>query len=274
MQSQIPALYYLPMYYANLVTEARLERNPTVKNELVLRDFSKTIPVGFVNYPISQAADITAFKATCVPVGEDQLPMIEQTREIVMSFNRIYKTDILKVPEAVLPDNKKCFRLPGIDGNNKMSKSLGNCIYLKDSEEVLKQKIMSMYTDPNHIKITDPGNIVGNTVFTYLECFVTEEHFKKYLPKYKNLEELKVHYKKGGLGDVTIKLFLNDVMQEILRPIREKRKYYENRKDEIYKIIEEGTQKAIIVTNNTLKEVKDAIGINYFTDDTFKNKYL
>ena len=262
------------MFYANLVSQARLERNPTVKSEIKLRGFSKSIPVGFVNYPISQAADITAFKATDVPVGDDQLPMIEQTREIVETFNRIYKKDILVMPKAVLPDNDNCKRLPGTDGNAKMGKSLGNCIYLKDDEETIKKKVMSMYTDPNHIKVEDPGQIEGNTVFTYLDCFAKDEDFEKYLPEYKNLNELKEKYKKGGLGDVVIKKFLNNILQDELRPIREKRKYYEERKNEVFDMLEEHAKKATEYTNKTLEEIKTVIGINYFNDQDFKDKYL
>ncbi len=274
IQSQIPALLELPILYSNLVTQSRLERNPTVKQEMILRNFNKSIPVGFVNYPISQAADITAFKANIVPVGEDQLPMIEQTREIVESFNRIYKKDVLVMPKAILPDNKSSQRLPGTDGNAKMGKSLGNCIYLKDSEEVVKQKIMGMYTDPNHIRIEDPGSVLNNTVFTYLDAFCTDEHFEKYLPEYKNLDDLKKHYECGGVGDVLIKKFLNNIMQEILTPIRERRKYYEEHKEEIYNMLKQDTKKAIELTNITLNEVKSVIGINYFNDNTFYEKYI
>lgn len=274
LQSQIPALLELPILYSNLVTQARLERNPTVKQEMILRGFSKSIPVGFVNYPISQAADITAFKATTIPVGEDQLPMIEQTREIVETFNRIYKTDTLVLPKAVLPDNLVCKRIPGTDGNAKMGKSLGNCIYLKDSEEEVRKKIMSMYTDPNHIRVDDPGNVTNNTVFKYLEAFCCDEDFEKYLPEYKNLDELKAHYEKGGVGDVLIKKFLNNIMQELLTPIRERRKYYEEHKEEVYQMLLKDTEKAIEVTNKTLNEVKSAIGINYFNDNEFYDNYI
>lgn len=274
LQSQIPALLELPILYSNLVTQARLERNPTVKQEMILRGFSKSIPVGFVNYPISQAADITAFKATTIPVGEDQLPMIEQTREIVETFNRIYKTDTLVLPKAVLPDNLACKRIPGTDGNAKMGKSLGNCIYLKDSEEEVRKKIMSMYTDPNHIRVDDPGNVTNNTVFKYLEAFCCDEDFEKYLPEYKNLDELKAHYEKGGVGDVLIKKFLNNIMQELLTPIRERRKYYEEHKEEVYQMLLKDTEKAIEVTNKTLNEVKSAIGINYFNDNEFYDNYI
>jgi len=270
LQSQIPALYELPMYYSNLVSVSRLQRNPTIKNEIKMRNFEKNIPVGFFTYPISQAADITAFKAKYVPVGEDQLPMIEQTREIVQSFNRIYKTDALIMPEAVLPDNEVCHRIVGIDGNTKMSKSLGNCIYLKDSAEELKNKIMKMYTDPNHIRVEDPGDTKNNPVFIYLEAFSNDEHFKKYLPEYKNLSELKAHYERGGLGDMKVKRFLNDVMQEFMEPIRKRREEYSNRKEDIFKILKEGTEKSICHTNQTLKEIKQAIGIDYFEDEIFQ----
>ncbi len=274
LQSQIPALLELPILYSNLVTQARLERNPTVKQEIVLRGFSRSLPVGFVNYPISQAADITAFKATTIPVGEDQLPMIEQTREIVETFNRIYKTDTLVLPKAVLPDNSACARIPGTDGNAKMGKSLGNCIYLKDSEEEVRKKIMSMYTDPNHIRVDDPGDVTNNTVFKYLDAFCCDEDFEKYLPEYKNLDELKAHYERGGVGDVLIKKFLNNIMQELLTPIRERRKYYEEHKEEVYQMLLKDTEKAIEVTNKTLNEVKSAIGINYFNDNEFYDNYI
>jgi len=274
VQSQVSALTELTFFYSNLVTVSRLERNPTVKSEIKLRDFNTSIPVGFFTYPISQAADITAFKANIVPVGDDQLPMIEQTREIVRSFNSIYKKEVLVEPKAVLPENEVCLRLPGTDGKAKMSKSLGNCIYLSDTTDEVKKKVMSMYTDPNHIKIEDPGNIEGNTVFTYLDAFCTEEHFPKYLPEYNNLEELKDHYKKGGLGDVKIKKFLFNVIEELLTPIRERRRMYESRIDEVYKILENGSKKAIDKANETLKEVKDAMRINYFDDVELINKHI
>ena len=274
LQSAIPALYELPMYYSNLVTVARLQRNPTIKNEIKLRNFENNLPVGFFTYPISQAADITAFGAKYVPVGEDQLPMIEQTREIVNSFNRIYNTDTLVLPEAILPDNDTCSRLPGIDGNAKMSKSLGNCIYLKDSSEEIKRKIMSMYTDPNHIRIEDPGDTKNNTVFMYLEAFATDEHFKKYLPEYKNLDELKAHYERGGLGDMKVKRFLNDVMQEVMEPIRTRREEYEKRKPEVFEMLKQGTLKAIEHTNVILNKVKKDIGIDYFVNEDFIDKYI
>jgi len=263
IQSLIPELCELTFYYMNLVTLARLRRNPTVKEEIKLRNFEENIPMGFFTYPISQAADITAFKATTVPVGEDQLPMIEQTREIVDTFNRLYK-DTLVLPEAVLPNNKNSLRLPGTDGKAKMGKSLGNGIYLKDSEAVIKEKVMNMYTDPNHLRVEDPGKIAGNVVFTYLDVFATPDHFKKYLPEYKDLAELKAHYEKGGLGDVKIKLFLNDVLQEVLRPIRERREELAKDPDKIYEILKAGSKKAQIKASITLKEVKEAMGINYF----------
>ena len=274
LQSQIPALYELPMLYANLVTVSRLQRNPTIKNEIKMRNFENNLPVGFFTYPISQAADITAFGAKYVPVGIDQLPMLEQTREIVASFNRIYKTDILVSPEAVLPDNEVCYRFVGTDGNTKMSKSLGNCIYLKDSSEEIKKKIMGMYTDPNHIRVEDPGCTCDNPVFTYLNAFATDEHFRKYLPEYKNLDELKAHYERGGLGDMKVKRFLNDVMQEVMEPIRTRREEYECRKEELLEILKQGTLKSIEHTNKILNEVKKAVGINYFDDDSFKASFI
>lgn len=274
IQSQIPALYELPMFYANLVTVSRLQRNPTIKNEIKLRGFEKNIPTGFFTYPISQAADITAFKAKYVPVGIDQEPMLEQTREIVNTFNRIYKKNTLIPPVAILPDNEICYRFVGTDGNTKMSKSLNNCIYLKDSSEEIKRKIMNMYTDPNHIKIEDKGETKNNPVFIYLEAFCNDEHFKKYLPEYKNLNELKSHYEKGGLGDLKVKKFLNEVMQELLKPIRERREYYENNKELLLEILAEGTKKSINLTNKTLLEVKNAIGINYFNDEKYKKEFI
>ena len=274
LQSGIPALYELPMLYSNLVTVSRLGRNPTIKNEIKLRNYENNLPVGFFTYPISQAADITAFKANYVPVGDDQLPMIEQTREIVNSFNRIYKTDILTLPSAILPDNPKCSRLPGTDGNAKMSKSLGNCIYIKDSSEEIKKKIMGMYTDPNHVRVEDPGSVKGNTVFTYLDAFCEDHHFKSYLPEYKNLDELKAHYMRGGLGDVKVKRFLNDVMQEIMEPMRTRREMYAQKKEEVFKMLEDGTKRSAEYTNQVLKEVKKAVGIDYFSDSSFKSKFI
>ena len=274
VQSHIPALYELPMYYSNLVTMSRLERYPTIKSEIKMRNFERNLPVGFMTYPISQAADITAFKAKYVPVGEDQLPMLEQAREIVNSFNRIYKCDILVEPEAVLPDNASCNRLVGTDGNTKMSKSLGNCIYLKDDEKTLKNKIMSMYTDPTHINVSDPGHTEGNPVFIYLDAFSKDEDFAKYFPDYKNLAEMKEHYERGGLGDMKCKKFLNNVMQEFLAPIRAKREEYEKDKEQLIEILKKGTQRAIEVSNETVSEIRNAIGINYFNDKTFIDKFV
>ena len=263
IQSEISELTELAFYYMNLVNLSRLLRNPTVKEEVKLRGFENNIPMGFLTYPVSQAADITAFKASFIPVGDDQLPMIEQTREIVRTFNRLYK-EVLIEPVSVLPDNKESFRLPGIDGNAKMSKSLGNGIYLSDTREDLYKKVMKMYTDSNHIRIEDPGHIENNIVFTYLDVFVKEDSFSKYLPEYKNLDELKNHYKRGGLGDVVIKKFLFNVLDEELSPIRERRLEYLNKKDELMKILEEGTKEARRYAKETLKEVKEAMMLNYF----------
>ncbi len=263
IQSMIPELTELTFYYMNLVTVARLHRNPTVKSEIEQKGFEESIPAGFFTYPVSQAADITGFKANLVPVGDDQLPMIEQAREIVRKFNSIYG-EVLVEPEAVLPEDEKCYRLVGTDGNAKMSKSLGNCIYLADSEEDIKKKVFSMYTDPNHIKIEDPGKVEGNVVFTYLDIFCKEEHFEKYLPEYKNLDELKAHYERGGLGDMKIKKFLNSILQEELRPIRERREEYAKNLDEVYEILKKGTEEARKVVAETLYEVKKAMKINYF----------
>lgn len=265
IQSQIPELTELTFYYMDLVTVARLQRNPTVKNEIILRNFEASIPVGFFTYPISQAADITAFKATTVPVGEDQLPMIEQTREIVRKFNSVYE-EVLVEPDALLPDNKACLRLPGTDGKAKMSKSLGNCIYLADSADDVKKKIMSMYTDPEHLQVSDPGHLEGNTVFTYLDAFCRPEHFERYLPEYANLDELKGHYQRGGLGDVKVKKFLNNIVQEELEPIRQRRKEYEKDIPEVYQILKRGSEAAREVAAQTLSEVKSAMKINYFQD--------
>lgn len=273
IQSEVSELTELTFYYMNLVTLSRLQRNPTVKNEIKLRGFETSIPVGFLNYPISQTADITAFEATCVPVGEDQMPMIEQAREIVKSFNNVYG-ETLVMPEIYLPENENERRLPGTDGKAKMSKSLGNTIYLADTPEEIKRKVMSMYTDPNHIRVEDPGNVEGNVVFTYLDVFATDEHFREYLPKYKNLEELKKKYQAGGLGDVVIKKFLNNILQEILEPIREKRKYYEEHIEEVVKVLENGTIKAREKANRTLKKVKNAMKIDYFTSDEFLNEVV
>ena len=265
IQSQIPELCELTFYYMDLVTVARLQRNPTVKSEIQMRNFEASIPVGFFTYPISQAADITAFKATTVPVGEDQLPMIEQTREIVRKFNSVYD-EVLVERSALISTNQACLRLPGIDGKAKMSKSLGNCIYLSDSEADVKKKIMSMYTDPEHLLVSDPGHLEGNTVFTYLDAFCRDEHFEKYLPDYKNLDELKAHYTRGGLGDVKVKKFLNNIIQEELEPIRKRRKEYEKDIPEVYNILRKGTEAAREVAAQTLSEVKSAMKINYFDD--------
>ena len=266
IQSQVPELTELSFYYMNLVTLARLQLNPTVKSEIQMRDFKSSIPVGFLCYPISQAADITAFKADTVPVGEDQLPMIEQTREIARKFNHIYGEDVLIEPKALLPDNQVCMRLPGIDGKAKMSKSLGNCIYLSDTAEDVQKKIMSMYTDPTHLKVTDPGHIEGNTVFTYLDAFCKPEHFEKYWNDYTSLDEVKEHYQRGGLGDVKVKRFLNSIVNEELEPIRTKRKEFEQDMGAVYDILVDGTGKAKEVAANTLAEVKQAMKLNYFDD--------
>ena len=277
IQSMVPELTELTFYYMNLVTEARLHRNPTIKSEIEMRGFGGTIPAGFLCYPISQASDITAFKATTVPVGEDQMPMLEQAREIVNKFNTIYGETLVE-PQILLPDNKACLRLPGTDGKAKMSKSLGNCIYLADTEEDVRKKVMFMYTDPNHLKVEDPGQVEGNTVFTYLDAFCKDEHFAKFLPDYANLDELKAHYRRGGLGDVKVKKFLNNVMQEELAPIRERRKYWEKNIPEVYDILKRGSEEAQKAAAETLKEVKASMRINYFEDgalinDTMK-KYM
>lgn len=265
IQSQIQELAELSFYYMNLVTVSRLQRNPTVKSEIQMRNFETSIPVGFFTYPISQASDITAFKATTVPVGEDQLPMIEQCREIVRKFNAVYGETLVE-PEALLPKNEVCSRLPGTDGKAKMSKSLGNCIYLSDSADEVRTKIMSMFTDPNHLKITDPGSLEGNTVFTYLDAFCKEEHFERYLPEYANLDELKGHYQRGGLGDVKVKKFLNAVLQEELEPIRNRRKELEKQIPDIYEILKKGSEVAREEAARTMSEVKAAMKINYFDD--------
>lgn len=264
IQSQVPALTELSFYYMNLVTVSRLQRNPTVKNEIKEKSFEKSIPVGFFCYPISQAADITAFKANIIPVGNDQLPMLEQTNEIVSSFNRIYGETLVPC-KAILNENKIAQRLPGLDGNAKMSKSLNNGIYLSDPSDVIYKKVMSMYTDPNHIKVEDPGKVEGNMVFTYLDVFSSDEQISKY-SEYRTLDEMKKAYEKGGLGDVKIKKVLYNVLEEILSPIREKRKYYEEHLDEVYSILKEGTTKANEKANKTLKEVKKAIMIDFFEE--------
>ncbi|MBO4696545.1 MAG: tryptophan--tRNA ligase [Lachnospiraceae bacterium] len=273
IQSQVPELTELSFYYMNLVTVSRLQRNPTVKNEIIMRNFETSIPVGFFTYPISQASDITAFKATTVPVGEDQLPMIEQAREIVRKFNQTYG-EVLVEPEAVIPDNEICKRLPGTDGTAKMSKSLGNCIYLSDTEQELKTKVMSMYTDPNHIKVTDPGSLEGNAVFTYLDAFCRPEHFAKFLPEYESLDALKEHYQRGGLGDVKVKKFLFAVMNDELAPIRERRLEWEKRIPEIIEILKKGSAEAEKVAAQTLLEVKNAMKINYFEDEDWIREQL
>lgn len=265
IQSQIPELCELSFYYMNLVTVSRLQRNPTVKSEIQMRNFETSIPVGFFTYPISQAADITAFQATTVPVGEDQMPMIEQTREIVHKFNTVYG-EALTMPDILLPDNKACLRLPGTDGKAKMSKSLGNCIFLSDTEKDVQKKIMSMFTDPNHLRVEDPGCIEGNTVFTYLDAFSREDHFQRLWPEYQNLDELKDHYRRGGLGDVKVKKFLAKVIQEELEPIRQRRKEFEKDIPAVYEILRKGSEKAEKVAAQTLAGVKRAMKINYFED--------
>lgn len=263
IQSMIPELTELTFYYMNLVTVSRLQRNPTVKSEIQLRNFEASIPVGFLCYPISQAADITAFKATTVPVGEDQLPMLEQTREIVRRFNAIYAETLVE-PEALLPENEACMRLPGIDGKAKMSKSLGNCIYLSDDANEVQKKVMSMYTDPLHLRVDDPGHLEGNTVFTYLDAFCRPDHFERYLSGYANLDELKAHYQRGGLGDVKIKRFLNQILYEELEPIRVRRAEYEKDVASVYEILRVGSEHGRERAAQTLDEVKRAMKINYF----------
>ena len=271
IQSMVPELTELTFYYMNLVTVSRVQRNPTVKSEIQMRGFEASIPVGFFCYPISQAADITAFRATCVPVGEDQMPMIEQCREIVHSFNRVYG-ETLTDPKIMLPSNSACLRLPGTDGKAKMSKSLGNCIYLADDEKTVRTKVMSMFTDPDHIRIEDPGKLEGNTVFTYLDAFCTDEHFAEFLPEYKNLDELKAHYTRGGLGDVKVKKFLVNVMQSILGPMRERRAYWEARLPEVYEMLKKGSEIAERKAAETLADVRAAMKINYFDDGNLMKK--
>lgn len=268
VQSYVTELTELSFYYMNLVTVSRLQRNPTVKAEIQMRGFEASIPVGFVNYPISQAADITAFKATTVPVGEDQLPMIEQTREIVRKFNAIYGETLVE-PDVLLPENAACLRLPGTDGKAKMSKSLGNCIYLADEAEEVRKKVMSMYTDPDHIRVSDPGKLEGNTVFTYLDAFCRDEHFAQYLPEYENLDALKAHYKAGGLGDVKVKKFLNQVLTEELEPIRTRRKEYAGKIEWVYEMLKKGSEEARREAADTLERMKAAMKINYFEDADF-----
>lgn len=263
IQSAVPQLTELTAYYMNLVTVSRVQRNPTVKTEIKMRNFEASIPVGFFVYPISQAADITAFRATAVPVGEDQLPMLEQCKEIVNKFNSVYG-ETLTEPEIILPSNKACLRLPGIDGKAKMSKSLGNCIYLSDEADVIKKKIMSMFTDPNHVRVEDPGKVEGNPVFIYLDAFSRPKHFAEFLPEYANLDELKAHYRRGGLGDVKVKKFLNNVMQAELAPIRERRHMWEQRLDEVKMILKQGSETARAAAAETLHDVRAAMQINYF----------
>ena len=266
IQSMIPELTELTFYYANLVTTARLERNPTIKSELQMREFGSSIPVGFYTYPISQAADITAFKATTVPAGEDQMPMVEQTQEIVQRFNYIYG-ETLVTPHILLPNNQACLRLPGTDGKAKMSKSLGNCIYLAEEPDDMRKKIMSMYTDPEHLRVEDPGHLEGNTVFTYLDAFCKDDHFAEFLPEYNNLDELKEHYTRGGLGDVRVKKLLNNIIQAELAPIREKRQMLQKDIPYVYEVLKKGSEEAREVAARTLDEVKAAMKINYFDND-------
>lgn len=265
IQSQVPELTELTMYYMNLVTVSRLQRNPTVKSEIQMRNFETSIPVGFFTYPISQASDITAFRATTVPAGEDQMPMVEQTREIVHKFNSVYG-ETLVTPQILLPENQACLRLPGTDGKAKMSKSLGNCIYLSDSAEDVRKKVMSMYTDPEHIRVQDPGKIEGNTVFTYLDAFCRPEYFEEFWPDYANLDEVKEHYQRGGLGDVKVKKFLNNVLQAELEPIRARRKEYEKDIPAVYEILKNGSAVAQAEAAQTLHDVRAAMKINYFED--------
>ena len=273
IQSAVPELTEFTFYYMNLVTLSRLERNPTVKSEINQKGFETSLPMGFLTYPVSQTSDITAFKANIVPVGDDQLPMLEQSREIVRSFNNIYG-EVLVEPKAMLSNNEVCKRLPGTDGKAKMSKSIGNCIYLSDDADTVKQKVMSMYTDPTHLKVEDPGHTENNPVFTYLDALCTDEHFKKYLPEYKNLDELKAHYEKGGLGDMKVKRFLNDVINDVLEPIRKRRHEYESKIKDVYDILEKGSNKARKTAQNTLKEVKEAMKINYFEDDALIESHI
>ena len=266
IQSMVPELTELTFYYMNLVTVARVQRNPTVKSEIKLRNFEASIPVGFFCYPISQAADITAFRATTVPAGEDQMPMVEQCKEIVHKFNSVYG-ETLTDPQIVLPSNKACLRLPGTDGKAKMSKSLGNCIYLSDEPDVVKKKVMSMFTDPNHLRVEDPGKVEGNPVFIYLDAFCKDEYFAEFLPDYANLDELKAHYQRGGLGDVKVKKFLNKVLEAEIGPIRERRKMWEKRIPDVYDILQEGTKVAEKKAAETLHDVREAMKINYFDGD-------
>ena len=266
VQSHVSELTELTFYYMNLVTLARLERNPTVKAEIQLRGFNHSIPMGFLTYPVSQTADITAFMADTVPVGEDQLPMLEQAREIVRRFNELYGETLVE-PTALLPDNEACLRLPGTDGKAKMSKSLGNCIYLADKPEDIRTKVMGMFTDPNHLQVSDPGQTEGNPVFMYLDAFCNDEHFAKYLPDYANLDELKAHYQRGGLGDVKVKKFLNNVLQAELAPIRQRREDWEKRLPDVYEILRTGSETARNTAASTLRDVRHAMRIDYFEDN-------
>ena len=275
VQSEVRALPEITTYYMNLVTLPRLLRNPTVKSEIAMRGYdsdNKGIPVGFANYPISQAADITAFDANIIPVGDDQLPMIEQAREIVKTFNSTYNVEALVMPKASLPDNEACLRLPGLDGSAKMSKSLNNCIYLSDDSKTVKEKVFSMYTDPNHIKVEDPGKVEGNMVFTYLDAFSKDEDFKKYYPEFNNLDELKKAYSAGGIGDMRIKKFLYEILEEFLTPVRERRKEYINKIPEIMEALKKGTDEANKAADNVLKRIREAMGINYFTEEFLKEQ--
>ena len=273
IQSMVPELTELSFYYMNLVTVSRLQRNPTVKSEIKMRNFEASIPVGFFTYPISQAADITAFKATTVPAGEDQMPMIEQCREIVHKFNSVYGETLVE-PQIILPQNQACLRLPGIDGKAKMSKSLGNCIYLSDEPEDIRKKIMSMFTDPNHLRVEDPGQVEGNPVFIYLDAFCRPEHFAEFLPDYNNLDELKDHYRRGGLGDVKVKKFLNNVVQAELAPIRERRKEWEQRLPDVYDILAEGSKRAEATAAKTLADVRHSMKIDYYEHGTLTMSVL
>ncbi|MDU5913458.1 MAG: tryptophan--tRNA ligase [Anaerococcus vaginalis] len=271
VQSYVKELTELTFYLLNLVTLSRLERNPTVKSEIKSKNFETSLPTGFLIYPVSQTSDIILFDSNIVPVGEDQEPMLEQARELVRSFNSTYK-EIFREPKAMIPENKVCRRLPGIDGNAKMSKSLNNCIYLSDSKKEVKRKVMAMFTDPGHIKVSDPGKVEGNSVFTYLDAFCEDYHFEKFLPEYKNLDELKAHYRKGGLGDVKIKKFLNKVLEDFLEPIRERREYYAKDISKLFEIMENGSKEASDYGKMKLEQVKEAMGINYFDDKKLINE--
>ncbi|MBO4519792.1 MAG: tryptophan--tRNA ligase [Alphaproteobacteria bacterium] len=273
IQSMVPELTELSFYYMNLVTVSRLQRNPTVKSEIQMRNFEASIPVGFFAYPISQAADITAFKATVVPVGEDQAPMLEQCQEIVRKFNAVYGETLVE-PKILLPDNEACMRLPGTDGKAKMSKSLGNCIYLSDSEKDVQQKVMNMFTDPDHLRVSDPGKVEGNAVFTYLRAFAKPEHLAEFLPEYQSLDELEAHYKRGGLGDVKVKKLLNNVLQTILEPFRAERKKWENDLSSVYEILKKGSEVAEQKAAQTLQDVRKAMKIDYFRDDNLLKKQM